>query len=167
MKQGFTLIELLVVVLIIGILAAIALPQYEVSMEKARLAEAMVVAKSILDAEQRFFQANPKWKCVYSERQIADIDLQGGVWTENGGTETCRNPDTGADIVGNSFRTRNFRYDLGRDDFVLLVYRLDPSDTDITDAQYTIEMKLNGERGCNFQSGNEIAESVCNFVNRM
>ena len=51
-KQAFTLIELLVVVLIIGILAAVAVPQYTKAVEKSRVAE----AKEILNTIRKNYQ---------------------------------------------------------------------------------------------------------------
>lgn len=55
-QQGFTLMELLVVVIIIGILATIALPQFAKTVDKAREAEASSVVGSLLTGEYAYFQ---------------------------------------------------------------------------------------------------------------
>ena len=71
---GFTLIELLVVVLIIGILAAIALPQYEKAVEKSRAAEALTNLRALVNAMQVAKMANGS---PVQTLDALDIELSG------------------------------------------------------------------------------------------
>lgn len=68
-NQAFTLIELLVVVLIIGILAAVALPQYQKAVVKSRVSTIIPVGQAIWEAKETYYLANNEY--------VRDIDVLG------------------------------------------------------------------------------------------
>ena len=79
LKKGFTLIEMLVVVLIIGILAGIALPQYQMAVTKAKVAAILPMMRHIKDSYMEWKLANGSYckdkGCNESYATIFDIGV--------------------------------------------------------------------------------------------
>ncbi len=69
-KSGFTLIELLVVVLIIGILTAIAIPQYQKAVLKSKAGQVMSLVRSVANAQESYYLANGQYSDSFDKLDL-------------------------------------------------------------------------------------------------
>ena len=103
-RKGFTLIELLIVVVIIGILAAIAIPKFAATKDKAKLASVKTDLRNSMTAEEAYFSDFSTYGTFAQLQTASNFTLSGantGAITpaSNGYTATFTNATIGTGIT--------------------------------------------------------------------
>ena len=151
--NGFTLIELLVVVLIIGILSAAALPQYNRAVLKARYAEIQTIAAAYKTAAEVYYMANGAYPDYWHDM---DIEPPAG----------CTAFDT---VAGGPLHCskKSFYIDLYGGDNKNLVGLYQPNNkTKIAYVQWLDISAKPSKRECWAVTGDAEAQAFCKSLNR-
>jgi type IV pilus assembly protein PilA len=95
-RKGFTLIELLIVVVIIGILAAIAIPKFAATKDKAKLASVKTDLRNMMTAQEAYFSDNSTYATFAQLQAASNFTLSTGntaaaVGATSGWTATVTN----------------------------------------------------------------------------
>jgi prepilin-type N-terminal cleavage/methylation domain-containing protein len=97
-RKGFTLIELLIVVVIIGILAAIAIPKFAATKDKAKLASVKTDLRNMMTAQEAYFSDYAIYGTFAQLQASSNYSLSSGntsgglVGVASGYTGTFSNP---------------------------------------------------------------------------
>lgn len=157
-NEGFTLIELLVVVLIIGILASVAMPQYEKAVEKSKVSEALSLMASLRQATDVYVLANGyhSIELVGKGENGADLDID----VES--VLDCNFDD------GDRCASKSFSYDVfcGSNECYVTALRQDINNPD--DQYYYLRERKDSSTGkwefnC-YTYGTKKGENVCNSL---
>ena len=152
---GFTLIELLVVVLIIGILAAMAMPQYFKAVERSRMAEAVTLMDSIVKAQRRKLMQTNRYAATFEGLDVSPKGARGPVYHTKG------DPQTGAG--GNGF---NIQMMVARGTPIVVAWRAVNGDFEHPSLQYKYNLFRDFDsdnvtcQGLN-QAGQELCADFC------
>ena len=77
-RKGFTLIELLIVVVIIGILAAIAIPKFAATKDKAKLASVKTDVRNLMTAQEAYFSDYATYGTFAQLQTASNFSLSSG-----------------------------------------------------------------------------------------